>query len=433
MTAAVSSPAPGPSPAARITSRGALFGLSVLTLINLLNYLDRYIVAGVMPKVLEAFHLRKEEGGLLGTVFILVYMVASPLAGVLGDRVPRRFVIAAGVFVWSLATIFSGLAPSFALLLVARGIIGVGEAGYGTVAPAVISDLFPRELRTRMLSFFYVAIPVGAAAGYALGGWIGSTWSWQAAFFVGGAPGLLLSIATLFMKEPARGAMDEAGAAAPKIAFLEGLKGLGRNAVFWPTTVGYTLMTFSIGGLSYWMPTFLEQERSMDPGLAGFAFGAVTALAGLSGTVVGGLLGDWADRRAAGGGLRLSAVGLVAAAPFMFFAARVSSATSIFALTFVAQFLLFLNSGPINAAIVNCVPSNFRAFAMGLNVLFIHLLGDAISPPLIGLVGERRTLAFAIEVNALPVLLGGVALFFAARAALRHLPQVTARPATPRG
>lgn len=412
MSAAASGVHPVVTPA-----KGALFGLTVLTLINLLNYLDRYIVAGVMPKILHAFDLKKEEGGLLGTVFILVYMVASPVAGVLGDRIPRKYIIAGGVFLWSVATVLSGVATSFALLLLARGVIGIGEAGYGTVAPAVISDLYPREQRTRMLSYFYTAIPVGAAAGYALGGWLGDKYSWQTAFFVGGAPGIVLSFATLFMKEPTRGAMDPKSAGEAKVPFLAGLKALGKNPVFWPTTVGYTLMTFSIGGLGYWMPTFLENERAMDPTTAGFAFGAITAVAGLAGTIVGGLLGDWADKKRAGGGLRISGVGLVLAAPFMFFAANASDGYAIFSLIFVAQFLLFLNSGPINAAIVNCVASGFRAFAMGLNVLFIHLFGDAISPPLIGLAGERKTLEFAIELNSVPVLLGGIALFFAARAA----------------
>lgn len=412
MTAGVAAPTTGAGTMS--AAKGAWFGLGVLTFINLMNYLDRYIVAGVMPKILNEFGLSKDQGGLLGTVFIIVYMLVSPVAGILGDRVPRRFIIAAGVFLWSLATVFSGLATTFALLLIARAVIGIGEAGYGTVAPAVISDLFRKDLRTRMLSFFYVAIPVGAAAGYALGGWLGEVYSWRVAFFVGGAPGILLAVATLFMPEPERGAMDTEEDKV-KVPFAVGFKALSRNVIFWPTTVGYTLMTFSIGGLSYWMPSFLELERKLDPSTAGFMFGAVTAVAGLTGTVAGGLLGDWADRRRAGGGLLLSGFGLMTAAPLMYFAANAEGQAAIFALIFGAQFMIFLNSGPINAAIVNCVPAAFRAFAMGLNVLFIHLLGDAISPPLIGLAGDVYSLEAAIEINAIPVLLGGLALLVAAR------------------
>lgn len=414
----------------KTAAKGAVFGLSVLTLINFLNYLDRYIVAGVLPKIEAEFGITHAQAGYLGTVFIVVYMVASPIAGVLGDRVPRRFLIAGGVFLWSLATLYSGLAGSFVMMLLARAIIGVGEAGYGTVAPAVISDLFPRMQRTRMLAFFYAAIPVGAAAGYVLGGWLGSAYSWHVPFFVGGAPGIILAVATLFMKEPARGAMDEPEAP-KKMPFLEGLRGLGRNRVFWPTTVGYTLMTFSIGGLAYWMPAFLELERKMDPTTAGIGFGAITAVAGLLGTLTGGALGDWADRRRAGGGLMISGFGLALAAPLMYFAANAVGQVAIFGLIFAAQFLLFLNSGPINAAIVNCVPPAFRAFAMGLNVLFIHLFGDAISPPLIGMAGDSWTLEAAIELNAMPVFLGGLALLVAAKMALRDEPRPAAVSPTP--
>lgn len=395
-------------------AKGAAFGLGVLTLINFLNYLDRFIVAGILPLLLVEFGRTKAEGGLLTTVFIVVYMLAAPLAGIVGDRIPRRFLVAASVFLWSLATLASGLAGSFAALLVARAVVGIGEAGYGTVAPAMISDLYPARMRTRMLSYFYVAIPVGSAAGFALGGWLGQNFGWQTAFFAGGAPGLVVAVLTLFMREPVRGAM-ESGPPAPKVRFVEGLRALGRNRVFWFNTSGYTLMTFAVGGLGHWMPTFLNSERAMSLETAGIAFGAVTAVAGLLGTLTGGWLGDRAERRAPLGGMWVSATGLILAAPLMYAAVQVSAAWAIFGLIFLAQFMLFLNSGPINNAIVSCVGPDFRAFAMGLNVLFIHLLGDAISPPLIGAIADTSSLEWAISLNALPVLFGGLILLFGVR------------------
>src|SRR5262249_27319232 len=194
-------------PVAKASPRAA-FGLSVLSLINFFNYLDRYIVAGVIPLVEAEFRIDHQQAGLLGSIFMIVYMIASPVGGYLGDRVARRLVIAGGVFIWSLATIGSGLAASFGMLLIARAFIGIGEAGYGTVAPALISDLFPRDLRTRMLSFFYVALPVGAAAGFAVGGWVGEHYSWHMAFFVGGVPGIALAILALLLPEPKRGATE---------------------------------------------------------------------------------------------------------------------------------------------------------------------------------------------------------------------------------
>ena len=396
------------------SARTSYYALLILSLINLVNYLDRYIVTVALPYIKQDFQLTNTQAGYLGSFFMLVFMLASPVSGFLGDRLPRRYLVAAGVLLWSLATGASGLATTFFALMVARACVGIGEAGYGAVAPSIISDLFPREQRTRVLSFFYIAIPVGAAAGYGLGGWLSEAYSWHMAFFVGGAPGLVLGAMAFFMPEPQRGAMD-GPEAQTKLPFLVGLKGLASNQSFWWTTAGYTLMTFSIGGLGYWLPTFLVNERGMSPGTAGFSSGAVTATAGLVGTLAGGWLGDKMDRRMQGGGLRMSGVGLLVAAPLMFLAMKVDSHAPMFAIIFLAQFFIFLNSGPINAAIVNGVPPAFRAFAMGLNVLFIHMLGDAISPTAIGKVADLSSLSFAIELNALPVLLGGLSLLMAGR------------------
>ncbi|MFY0580327.1 MFS transporter [Cystobacter fuscus] len=404
------------SPAAAPNSTYALF---ILSLINLVNYLDRYIVTVALPHIQRDFQLDNTQAGLLGSFFMVVFMLASPISGFLGDRVPRRFLVAGGVLLWSLATGASGLASTFAALMVARACVGIGEAGYGAVAPSIISDLFPREQRTRVLSIFYIAIPVGAAAGYGLGGWLSNAYSWHVAFYAGGVPGIILAVMAFFMPEPQRGAMDGPDAQT-KLPFLVGLKGLGRNPAFWWTTSGYTLMTFSIGGLAFWLPSFLVNERGMSLDRAGFLSGAVTALAGLSGTIAGGWLGDKMDQRMPGGGLRLSGVGLLLAAPLMVLSVRVSAHAPMFAIIFLAQFLIFLNSGPINAAIVNGVPPAFRAFAMGLNVLFIHMLGDALSPTVIGKLADVSSLAAAIQVNAIPVLLGGLALLMAGKA-FRHV------------
>jgi MFS family permease len=402
------------NPSAPTAARSGYYALLILTLINLVNYLDRYIVTVALPYIQKDFQLNNTQSGMLGSFFIIVFMLASPLGGFLGDRIQRRWLVAAGVVLWSLATGASGLATSFAALMVARACVGIGEAGYGAVAPSIISDLFPREQRTRVLSFFYIAIPVGAAAGYGLGGWLSEAYSWHVAFFVGGAPGLVLGAMAFFMPEPERGAMDGPEAQA-KLPFLVGLRGLACNAPFWWTTTGYTLMTFAIGGLAFWLPSFLVSERGLAADKAGFLSGAVTALAGLLGTVAGGWLGDKMDRRMQGGGLRMSGVGLLLAAPLMFLAVKVHALGPMFAIIFLAQFLIFLNSGPINAAIVNGVPPAFRAFAMGLNVLFIHMLGDAISPTAIGKLADLSSLGFAIELNALPVLLGGLALLRAGK------------------
>ena len=395
---------------------GAGYALGVLTFINLLNYLDRYLVAGVLPRIEESLHIEHAQAGTLQSIFIVVYMLVAPLGGYLGDRYPRRWVLAVSILVWSLATAGAGLATTYGVLLMSRAIVGVGEAGYGTVSPGLIADFYPFHERTRALSVFYTAIPVGSALGYVLGGWIGNTWSWHAAFFVGGIPGLLAAVLALQMREPARGATEEGPATgATKMSFLTGIRELRSNAFYWVSVAGLTLMTFSIGGLAVFMPTFLEQERGVPPKEAAIVFGALLCVSGLVGTLVGGVLGHQAEKRSATGGLWLSGVGMLLAAPFMVWTAFAASVPIIFAAAFVAMFLVFLNNGPLNNAIVSAVPPHFRSFAVGLSVLCYHALGDAISPPIIGLIGDRSTLGIAIALNAIPVFVGGLLLVVGAR------------------
>lgn len=393
----------------------AYFGLTTLTLINLLNYLDRYIVPGSLVRIEQSLKIDHDQAGWLLSIFFIVYMVASPLGGYLGDNYPRRWLVGGSVLLWSLATVASGLASSFEELMVARAFIGIGEAGYATVAPSIIADLFKRDRRSSMLSIFYMAIPFGAALGFGLGGYISEHYSWNMAFFVAGAPGIVFGVAAFFMPEPERGASDDGKSGKTKVPFKEGILALRGNPGFWFNTVGLTLMTFSIGGLGNWLPTFLETERGMSGTKAGIGVGAVTAIAGVIGTLVGGVVGDWAEKRKYYGSMYVSGVGLLLAVPFMILSTLFGDHTVIFAFIFIAQFFLFLNSGPINAAIVNSVAPGFRAFAMGINVLIIHMFGDAASPKIIGKIGKFYDLATAIWINAVPVFIGGVVLIIGVR------------------
>ena len=184
--------------------------LAVLTGLNFLNYVDRFIPAAVMPSIIAALHLKDSQAGSLSTLFILSYSLVSPVAGWLADRKPRFQLAAVGVFVWSLATFGSGLAPTFLALVVARALTGVGEASYVVVTPSLVSDYYPPARRGRALAIFYAAIPVGSALGYVLGGAINARFGWRWAFFLAGAPGAALAFALLFLRDPPRGAMDVA-------------------------------------------------------------------------------------------------------------------------------------------------------------------------------------------------------------------------------
>jgi predicted MFS family arabinose efflux permease len=448
----------------QVTRQHALAVLIVLSAINFVNYIDRYVLAAVLESVRVDFGLGDADAGLLGLMFMVVYMIASPFTGWLGDRSTRKYLVAGGVALWSLATVGSGYADSYAELMVMRGLVGIGEAGYATVAPAMIADLFAPQKRGRMLAYFYLAIPMGSALGYVLGGAIAGNWEaivspetlellglaqaadpgWRLAFLFAGVPGLVFAIAAMALPEPVRGGMDgdagkgEAGLDNPLLA----IKRLFRSPGWRATTGGMVLMTFTLGGLAFWMPTFFQRAHGMDASEAGTVFGGVTVVAGLISTLVGGWLGDRAFARGQGGYLRVSGWGLLLGAPVVLAMGLIGLRAPVLVLTFVAEFFLFLNTGPLNAALVGCVPANLRASSIAVNVLMIHALGDAVSPYLIGAVSEGigpaiaggmfgataevAGLRLALMATSLPLALGGLWLLRGAGAIDRNPNGLTA-------
>jgi predicted MFS family arabinose efflux permease len=406
-------------PGSASTRRLALAIALVLTAINFVNYLDRQVVFAVLEPMRLELGASDSEAGLLATVFLVAYMIASPLVGAFGDRVPRKHIIAASLVVWSLATVASGLAPDYPTLFATRVVVGLGEAGFAAVAPTVIADLFRPGERSRRLAYFYLATPMGSALGYLVGGAVGDAYGWRAAFFVAGGPGLVLALVALLLPEPTRGAMDDeadAGASASaQPSMSEAVRRLLRSPAWRIDTAGTTLMTFALGGLAAWMPTYLKRAHGLDLAEAGMGFGAVTVVGGLIGTLLGGWLGDRAQARGAGGYFRVSGMGLLLGAPFTVAMVLMPSAGAVFAVAFVAELLLFLNTGPLNAALVGCVPASMRARAVAVNVFCIHALGDAISPPLMGLVSDHWHLGIAVGAMAVPIALGGAILLYGAR------------------
>ncbi|MFO7563698.1 MAG: MFS transporter [Enhygromyxa sp.] len=439
--------------------------LIVLTAINFLNYIDRYVLAAVLESVRLDFGLSDADSGTLGFMFIIVYTIASPFTGWLGDRSTRKYLVAAGVALWSLATAACGYARSYEELLIFRALVGVGEAGYATVAPGMIADLFVPERRGRMLAYFYLAIPVGSALGYVLGGWIAGSWSaligpdtlallgledavdpgWRLAFLFAGVPGVVCAIAALLIPEPVRGGRDrqlgelEAGPRNP----LDAIRRLFQSPAFRSTTGGMVLMTFTLGGLAYWMPTFLQRAHGMDVSSAGVVFGGITVVAGLIATLAGGYFGDRAFALRQGGYLRVSGWGLIIGAPVTLAMALLDARAPVLMLAFVAEFFLFLNTGPLNAALLGCVPAQLRAMSIAVNVLFIHLLGDAISPYLMGWISdtlgpglagtilgatpEAAGLRLALALGSGPLLIGGLWLLRGAAVLDRHPGGLAAR------
>ncbi|HEX7578656.1 MAG TPA: MFS transporter, partial [Thermoanaerobaculia bacterium] len=247
-----------PGPAA------ARWGLAVLTAINLFNYLDRWVVASLVESLKKSdLALNDFQLGLLATGFIVVYTLTAPLFGILGDRGSRPRLLALGVGLWSVATALAGRAQGFVSLFLARSAVGIGEAAYGTISPGLLADYFPKSRRGRVFAVFFVAIPVGSALGYVVGGLVDHRWGWRAAFYVAGLPGLLLALTALTLPDPPRGSQDEEGIVpeGPPPSTRKVYRDLFRNTPYLLTVLGYAAYTFAIGGLAFWAPAFLERMR----------------------------------------------------------------------------------------------------------------------------------------------------------------------------
>src|SRR5262245_33946164 len=233
-------------------SRSPALILTSLTSLNALNYLDRYVAAAILPLILRDLAISDAQGGLLQSLFIVAYALACGPFGWLGDTGKRLRLIAGGVFIWSIATVASGLAPTYGWLLLARAVIGIGEASYAVVTPSLLSDCYPAERRARMLGIFYAAIPVGTALGYILGGWIGESHGWRAAFFVAGAPGAALAFLLFLLTEPTRGAQDRTRAGGTPLGLIPSLRALAsRRSYVVNTDRKSTRLNSSHLGISY--------------------------------------------------------------------------------------------------------------------------------------------------------------------------------------
>lgn len=407
---------------------GARRTLALLTALNVLNYLDRYVAAAVLPLLLADLALSDAQGGMLHTAIIATYTLVCPLAGWAGASAPRFKLAALGALLWSAATFASGLAGGYLALLLARALVGVGEATYAVIGPTLIADTTPPARRGRALAVFYSAIPVGSALGFQLGGWAGTAFGWRQAFFVAGLPGLLLGLTLLRARDPVRGGLDATTAPSTGLSVAATLRALARRRAFLHNTAAQTIYTFALGGLAYWMPTFYTRARGLSLTRATFLFGAILVLSGFLGTLLGGWLGDRLARRSRAAHFTFSGGSLLCALPGIWLAVTATTPAAYWTGLAIALFLLFLNMGPLNAAMINALPPDLRERAYGVNTFAIHALGDAISPALIGLASDRLGLAWPITVTAMLLPLSGLVLL-AGRAALRHDLDVLSSPA----
>jgi MFS transporter, Spinster family, sphingosine-1-phosphate transporter len=433
---------------------GARSALVLLLLINLFNYIDRQVLAAVVKPIKQTFFgagdLANQDGilvtvmnwfeqrlgfkpedaliGLLGTTFMVVYMLGAPFFARQAERWSRWLIIGLGVVLWSLASGASGLAGTFVALLLTRCLVGVGEAAYGPVAPTVIADYYPVKVRGQVLAWFYMAIPVGSALGYVFGDWVTRTLlagrpdGWRWAFYLVVIPGIVLGVASMFRRDPPRGQADLASGEKPAKASGRDYLILLRTPSFVLCTLGMAAMTFAIGGIAFWMPYYLE-GRPGRPANSTLIFGAVTALAGLVATLLGGLAGDRLRRRFPGSYFLVSAAAMLTGFPVFLGVLYLDvSFAWLWVLIFLTCFCLFFNTGPTNTIIANVTHPSMRAAGYALCIFVIHALGDVISPVIIGLLNDYfHDMTKSFLLVGLTFLIAGVLWLWGARYLARDM------------
>lgn len=406
---------------------GARLALIMLLSINLFNYIDRQVLAAVEPDIRKELLAPDDEWadfkmGLLSTAFMVTYMIMAPVFGWLGDRMSRWFLVGVGVILWSLASGASGMpwpvtfAHPFWVLLATRCFVGVGEAAYGPVAPTVISDLYPVSIRGKVLAWFFMAIPVGSALGYTLGGQVAPTLGWRWAFYLVVPPGLLLGLLCFLMRDPPRGQADEGAGTSTLRPGLQEYRVLLHTPSYVLDTLGMTAMTFAMGGMAFWMKRFLIEHDAQPLGSIEpvTMFGAMTAFAGLIATLAGGMLGDRLRSRFPSSYFLVSGAAMLLGFPMILLVVWVPFPWAWIPM-FFAVFFLFFNTGPSNTILANVTPPAIRSTAFAANIFVIHALGDVISPPLIGLIKGWANIDVGFVVISVMILVGGLLWLWGAR------------------
>ena len=387
--------------------------LALLTAMNVLNYMSRSVLFAIQPLIQATFRRPDADFGLLTSSFFLCHIITIPAVGPLADRYSRKLMIVLGALIWTGATALTALANSFRMLLICHAIVGVGQAFFVTVSPTYIADLFSKEKLGRTLGVFYLAVPVGAAAGYILGGLLGTSFGWRAPFYVASAPCVLLIIALSLTPEPRRGEFDSPRGSTHQ----DRAGGLLKNPTFWMAVLGMAAMNFALGGLQVWMPTFLSRLRGFSLASANRVFGRIIACSGIAASLAGGWSGDFVSRRTEGAYFLVAATSIALGVPVMTVALFTNGALMLPAIA-LSSFLLLLSIPPLNAAIINSVSASVRATAIAVNIITIHLLGDGLSPWLIGLIADRRSLQTGFSAAVLSMAVSSAILFTGARYAI---------------
>lgn len=388
-----------------------MFVFWIMFAISFLNYLDRYILTGAANTMAHELGFGVDGIGYVASAFLIVYTLVTIPLGILADRTKRKNVVAACVAFWSIATALTALSFNFVSLFFSRMLLGVGEAGYFPAGTAMMSDYFARAKRSRVMSWWSIAQLIGILLGFVLGGELAGLYpgSWRLAFLITGVPGMILAFVAWKLREPRRNQADEEADAAllgasenerveapaefnppaPANPLLQ-MRDLLRIKTLVVLIVMEIFAYFVLSVATTFLPTYLQQKDlfGLSSGFAGLFSGGVIVLAGLVGTIFGGYLADWLNSHHAGSRVLVCGIGFLISAP-AFALAVLAQSFNLFALFFIlATILVTIYTGPSTAAKQDVAPSALRASAVAVSLLIAHLLGDAFSPTLVGVLAR---------------------------------------------
>jgi MFS transporter, Spinster family, sphingosine-1-phosphate transporter len=421
------------------TNRQAAFAFTILLIVNVLNYADRYVLSAVLPSIKREFSMSDFQGGLLISSFLIVYAVATLPLGVWADRSIRKNIVALCVGIWSISTTLAGVAQNLFQLFSMRAILGIGEAGYAPASLSLLGDFFSKSRRARILSYWSIGTLLGAAIGVSLGGKVADTLGWRWAFYIVGIPGLIAAFLAWRITEPARGSFDhEDGLSSDSSTalahgsigkdFLGNIKKLIKIPTYWVLVGALVFSFFTIGGTSFWLTTYLTRGFGLTLTAAGSISGIVLVSSGLTGTVLGGWLADFAQRRRPEGRLFISMVGFLIGAPLVLLALFIHTLPLFIAIFVIAAISLNFCTGPLNAVIQDIISPNMRATAVGLALLLAHILGDAAAPIVIGLISDNSSLGTALILTApIFLFLAGIVCLLGLRTVARDMQRMQAQ------
>ena len=362
--------------------------------INFLNYMDRWVASAAATSIEKEFHLTNSQFGLIGTAFLLVYAVAALPFGYWGDRGVRKTVIGVGVTIWSLATLFTGFARSYFQLFLSRAIVGVGEASYYPAGTSLMSDYFPKELRSRVMSVWNAGSTIGIAVGFAGGGLIAEKFGWRTAFYFAAVPGLLFALLAFGFKEPLRGLAEKQGPVVVQTrdVNLRRFLDLWRIPTLRATILAQTLLYFVLASNAFWLPTVLQRRFDMSESGAGLLSGVVIVIGGLIGTLAGGWLADRRAVKTPTAHLEVGIAGFIVGAVLITIALLSPMSIGpipIFVPVFLATVVcLYLYAGPFTALSQNVVSPGLRASAVTMTLLVAHVFGDSHSTYDVGQISD---------------------------------------------